>query len=145
MECIVKTFHQLTVDELYEILKLRVDVFVAEQKCAYREIDGLDREAVHVYLKDDEGIQAYVRVLKAGAKFETAGLSRIIAKKRGTGLGARIVNEGIEVAKEFFAADTISLDAQAYAIGFYEKLGFVPTSEEFLEAGIPRVRMARRG
>lgn len=145
MECVVKTFYQLTLDELYEIYQLRIDVFVVEQQCPCREIDELDRGAVHVFLRDEAGIQAYIRVLKPGAKFETAGLGRIIAKKRGVGLGARIVREGIRAAKEYFNADVLTLEAQVYAKGFYEKLGFVQTSEEFLDVGIPHVRMERHG
>ena len=98
MECVGRPSVEL--DELYEIYQLRIDVFVVEQQCPCREIDELDRGAVHVFLRDEAGIQAYIRVLKSGAKFETAGLGRIIAKKRGVGLGARIVREGIRAAKD---------------------------------------------
>ena len=137
----VKQFEELTIDELYAILKLRVDVFVVEQRCPYPELDGLDREAVHVWLEDDEGIEAYVRVLDKGVKSPYAALGRVIAVRRRMGLGTKIVQSGIEAAREIFGADAIYLEAQTYARGLYEKLGFRQISGEFLEDGIPHIRM----
>ena len=137
----VKRFEELTIDELYAILKLRVDVFVVEQRCPYPELDGLDREAVHVWLEDDAGIEAYVRVLDKGVKSPYAALGRVIAVRRRMGLGTKIVQSGIEAAREIFGADAIYLKAQTYARGLYEKLGFRQISGEFLEDGIPHIRM----
>ena len=137
----VKRFDELTVNELYSILKLRVDVFVVEQHCSYPELDGCDRDALHVWLEDEEGIEAYVRVLDRGVKSTHAALGRVIAVKRRTGLGTRIVQAGIDTAREVFGADTIYVEAQTYARGLYEKLGFRQISEEFLEDGIPHIRM----
>ena len=137
----VKRFEELTIDELYAILKLRVDVFVVEQCCPYPELDGLDREALHVWLEDDAGIEAYVRVLDKGVKSPYAALGRVIAVRRRMGLGTIIVQSGIEAAREIFGADAIYLEAQTYAKGLYEKLGFRQISEEFLEDGIPHIRM----
>ncbi len=137
----VKRFEELTIDELYAILKLRFDVFVVEQRCPYPELDGLDREAVHVWLEDDAGIEAYVRVLDKGVKSPYAALGRVIAVRRCMGLGTKIVQSGIEAAREIFGADAIYLEAQTYARGLYEKLGFRQISGEFLEDGIPHIRM----
>ena len=134
----VKRYEELTIDELYAILKLRVDVFVVEQCCPYPELDGLDREALHVWLEDDA---AYVRVLDKGVKSPYAALGRVIAVRRRMGLGTKIVQSGIEAAREIFGADAIYLEAQTYARGLYEKLGFRQISEEFLEDGIPHIRM----
>ena len=111
----VKRFEELTIDELYAILKLRVDVFVVEQCCPYPELDGLDREALHVWLEDDAEIIAYVRVLDKGVKSPYAALGRVIAVRRRMGLGTQIVQAGIEAAREIFAADEIYLEAQTYA------------------------------
>jgi len=141
MELIVRHFSELSREELFEIYRLRVSVFVVEQQCPYQEIDDADRLAYHVYLKDAEGIQAYLRVLPPKAVFDTAAIGRVIAVKRRCGLGTEIVAAGIKVAEEKFGAKTIKIEAQTYARGLYEKLGFVQTSEEFLEDGIPHIGM----
>lgn len=140
-----KTFAELTTDELYRILKLRVSVFVVEQNCPYMELDGLDRNAVHVWLEDADGIQAYLRVLDRGAESEQVSIGRVIAVQRRCGLGSRILSEGIRAAKECFRADSIYLEAQVYTKGLYEKQGFRPISEEFLLDGIPHVKMLLDG
>lgn len=89
MEWLIKTFSQLTTEELYQILQLRVDVFVVEQTCPYHELDGKDQQALHVFARDQEGIQAYLRVLAPGVSFPEASLGRVISKKRRQGLAGR--------------------------------------------------------
>ncbi len=137
----VKHFQEFTVDELYEILKLRVSVFVVEQNCPYMELDDLDQSAIHVYLKDENGIQAYLRVMDKNISREYVSIGRVIAVKRRCGLGSKILSEGIRQAIENFGAKEIYLEAQTYAKGFYEKQGFRQVSEEFLEDGIPHIKM----
>lgn len=144
MELICKHFTQLTRDELFQIYKLRVSVFIVEQQCAYPEIDDADQVAWHLWLQDGDGIAAYLRVLPPGATFDTASIGRVIAVKRRQGLGSRIVAEGIRAARERFGAQTITIEAQTYARALYERAGFVQTSEEFLEDGIPHIRMEWR-
>lgn len=141
MECFVKRFHELTVDELYDLLKLRTDVFVVEQKCPYTELDGLDRGAVHVWLSDGEGVAACLRVLDRGAESRYVSIGRVAAARRRQGLGTRVLREGIRAAREIFGAERIYLEAQTYARGLYEKQGFRVISEEFLLDGIPHVKM----
>lgn len=141
MELIVKYFDELSLEELVDIYKYRVSVFVVEQKCPYQEIDDADKVAYHVYLKDDEGIVAYARVLPKGVTFDEVSIGRVIATKRRCGYGTRIVQEAIKVAKEKWNADVIKIEAQVYARGLYEKQGFVQTSEPFLEDGIPHIEM----
>lgn len=141
MELKVKKYEELTLDELYAILRLRISVFVVEQNCPYQELDGKDRQAVHVFLEDEEGIEAYLRVLDRGAVFEEVSLGRVIAVKRRCGLGTRILAEGIRIAGERFHAGKIRIEAQTYAKGLYEKQGFRQVSDEFLEDGIPHVQM----
>ncbi len=141
MELYVRSFRELTTDELYDIYKLRVAVFVVEQNCPYQEIDDADREAYHLFLKDEAGIAAYLRVLPPGVAGQDTAIGRVIAARRGRGLGKKILGEGIRVAREKFSARTIALAAQAYAVPFYEKLGFRPVSDLFLEDGIPHIRM----
>ena len=141
MDFIKKSFPELTLEELYEILKLRVDVFVVEQKCPYPEIDGADLDAHHLFLRDEHGISAYLRVLKAGMKFAEPSLGRILTTRRGEGLGAEIVRRGIEFVREEFNAERIRIEAQVYARGFYEKLGFRQCSEPFWDDGIEHIEM----
>ena len=141
MQLCVKRFYELTLDELYALLRLRVDVFVVEQNCPYAELDGRDQAALHVFLRDGDGVQACLRVLDRGVAAEHVALGRVIARRRGCGLGRRIVEAGIEAARAHFGAEKIYLEAQCYAQGFYEKLGFRPISGEFLEDGIPHVQM----
>ena len=116
----IRRFHELTVDELYRILKLRVDVFVVEQNCPYPELDGADQEALHIWLEDEEGIQAYLRVMDKGVEHDCVSIGRVIAVKRRCGLGSRILKTGIRAAKEVFGAGAIYLEAQTYAKGLYE-------------------------
>ena len=119
MEVKVKRFSELSTDELYSILELRVAVFVVEQECPYAEVDGLDREAVHVWLEEDGKILAYLRVMDRGVESEYVSLGRLLAARRREGLGSRVLSEGIRVAKECFGADKIYLEAQVYAKGLY--------------------------
>lgn len=141
MELVVKHFSELSTKELFEIYKLRVSVFVVEQKCPYQEVDNVDLAAYHLWLKDENGIEAYARVLPQGVAFQTAAIGRVIAVKRRCGLGSKIVKAAINVAQEKFHADTITIEAQVYARSLYEKCGFHQTSKEFLEDGIPHIQM----
>lgn len=143
METVIKKFDELTLDELYGILKARAAIFVVEQSCAYQDLDGKDKEAYHVFLRDSDGIAAYLRVLPAGMVCETPVIGRVITVKRGIGLGSVLLRAGVEVAKERLGAKCITISAQSYAIGFYEKGGFRVVSDEYLEDGIPHVRMIR--
>lgn len=124
MELVIKHFNELTNGELYDILKARVDVFVVEQKCPYPEIDGKDKDAYHMVLRNEHGIAAYLRVLKSGVSFPEPALGRILTTRRGEGLGARIVSEGIKFAEEKLGAEKIRIEAQVYARGFYESSDF---------------------
>ena len=141
MKLFVKHFSELTAQELYEIYRLRVSVFVVEQKCCYQEVDDADENAYHVWLRDKDGIEAYARVLPRGATFPEVSIGRVIAVKRRCGLGKQIVAAGIGTAKEKLHADKITIEAQTYVKKLYEDFGFHQTSEEFLEDGIPHVQM----
>lgn len=141
MELIVKHFSELSAEELFAIYKLRVSVFIVEQACPYQEVDDADKSAYHVWLQDEDGIEAYARVLPAGVAFPTAAFGRVIAVKRRCGLGTKIVAAAIETARDKLGADMITIEAQVYARSLYENLGFRQTSEEFLEDGIPHIQM----
>lgn len=139
----LKPFDQLTVTELYEILQLRVDVFVVEQNCPYRELDDKDQHALHLFARDPEGIQAYLRILAPGVSFAEASLGRVISRQRRQGLGSQLLQRGIQAAQEWLGPCPLRIEAQTYAKEFYEKAGFRQVSEEFLEDGIPHIQMLR--
>lgn len=144
MELTVKHFSQLSAEELFEIYRLRDSVFIVEQRCPYQDVDDADRTAYHLWLRDENGIAAYARLLPPGVTFPTAAIGRVIAVRRRCGLGTRIVDAAINAAREKLSADVITIEAQVYARSLYEKAGFVQTSEEFLEDGIPHVQMQLR-
>lgn len=141
MKCLIKRFDELTINELYDILQLRSAVFVVEQNCVYQDIDGTDRSSVHVIGYDEDGLGAYLRVFENADG--NAQIGRVIAVKRGCGYGKEILKKGIHAAEEYFSGNKIVLEAQVYAIGFYEKEGFEVVSEPFDEDGIMHVRMEK--
>lgn len=141
MELVIKHFRELTLDELYDIVQARVDIFVVEQKCPYRELDDKDKNAYHIFLRDEGGIVAYLRTLDKGVAFDEASIGRIITVRRGQGFGAVIMREGIEFAAKQYNTDKIKIMAQHYAKGFYEKFGFKQCSEPFDDDGIEHINM----
>ena len=141
MKTMVKSFGELTVEELYEILRLRAEVFVVEQNCAYQDLDEVDKDAIHVYLKEDGKIWAYLRVIEKGKRLDETSIGRVISLKRRVGLGTELMKQGITVAKEKFGATRIKVGAQLYAKAFYEGVGFKQISEEYEEDGIPHIYM----
>lgn len=141
MELRVKHFSALSAQELFAIYKLRVSVFVVEQNCPYQEVDDADEHAYHVWFEDEDGIEAYLRVVEPGVVFPECAIGRVIAVKRRCGLGTKIVSAGLRAAQERYGAEAVRIEAQTYARKLYEGLGFVQTSEEFLEDGIPHIGM----
>ncbi len=137
----VSPFSELSLDELWEILYVRTSVFVVEQACAYQEIDKYDKEAIHIYIKENDQIVAYARVLPEGTVFDEPSIGRVLTTVRRKGYGTQIVKEAICVAQDEFDATHIRIEAQVYAKPFYENLGFEQCSEKFLEDGIPHIEM----
>ena len=141
MELVIKKFEQLTPREVYEILKIRTAVFVVEQNCPYQEVDGTDYDSLHVWLEEKGEIKAYLRAFYVGEDGKTVQMGRVLSKERGVGLGAKIVAAGIDAVKSAMKPEKIVIEAQTYALPFYEKFGFVTSGEEFLEDGIPHTPM----
>jgi len=135
----IKTFNDLSKLELYEILKLRSAVFVLEQKCAYQDIDGLDIDAVHLTFKDNDELKAYLRIVKKSES--CAQIGRVIAAERRKGYATKLIKAAVEYLQNLEDITSIYLEAQTYAISLYKKLGFEVISDEFLEDGIPHVKM----
>ena len=141
MELNIKHFNELTTEELFELYKLRVSIFVVEQNCPYQEIDNADKHAFHLWLKDENDIIACLRVLPKGIKHNEVSIGRVMSTKRRSGIGTKILNAGIAVAREKFNAKCIVIEAQTYAREFYENVGFIQKGNEFLEDGIPHIPM----
>ena len=134
------SFRDLDTTTLYAILKLRADVFVVEQECAYADPDGRDDEpgTRHLWFSRNGEIRAYVRILDDG---DVQRIGRVVTAKnaRGAGLAGRLIEEALTVIGNRPSV----LNAQAHLAKFYARYGFVQTGPEFLEDGIPHVPMAR--
>ena len=142
MELTVKHFDDLTTRELYDLLQVRTAVFVVEQNCPYQELDGKDLFSYHVFYKENGLIQACIRVVPPNAACNMVSIGRVLTVRRDAGLGKKIMLEGIRIARETMNADKIYLEAQAYAKGFYEKVGFKQSSDEIIMIDdIPHVKM----
>ena len=136
-----KTFPELTVDELYELLRVRSEVFVVEQDCVYQDMDGDDQASIHLWLTEEDKLVALCRVCPAGTHMQEISIGRVITTERGKGYGKMIMREGIAAARESFGATVIDIEAQEYAKGFYEQVGFRQSSAPFMLDGIPHIKM----
>ena len=141
MNFVSKTFKELTTEELYEILRVRAEVFVVEQNCVYQDLDEKDQESLHLFYEASGRIQAYLRIFMKNPDEKLVQIGRVLTTARGIGLGGRILQDGLREAKRHFEAQEVYIEAQCYATGYYEKAGFTVTSDEFLEDGIPHVEM----
>ena len=139
-----KRFQELTTEELYELLKVRSEVFVVEQNCVYQDMDGDDQPSIHLWLTVEDKIVALARVCPAGTHMEEISIGRVITTERGKGYGKQIMLHAIDAAIEHFGATIIDIEAQEYARGFYESVGFRQTSETFMLVGIPHIKMTWR-
>ena len=139
-DVVIKRFDELDTKELYEILETRMKVFVVEQQCPYQDIDAQDDGGVHLYIKKDGKIAAYLRIIDKEPPEKLMQIGRVLTIERGTGLGAEILKAGISEAASL-GAEKIYIEAQVYAKGFYEREGFVVSVDEFLEDDIPHVPM----
>ncbi len=143
MDLEIKKFDELTGREVYEILKVRSEVFVVEQDCPYNDPDGKDLESIHIMIKEDEKIMAYLRVIKAGISYEDPSLGRVLVTKeaRGKGLAREIVFHGINYIINNLKGKKITIGAQEYLKDFYKSLGFEGVSDVYLEDDIPHLDM----
>ena len=141
----ISDFKQLSLDELYQILQLRSEVFVLEQNCVYQDIDGKDQKALHVIGECKGKIVAYARIFKAGAYFDNASIGRVIvdANYRDKKWGHDLIRESILGIQSYFGESQITISAQLYLKKFYGSHGFVAVGETYLEDGIPHIEMLR--
>ncbi|NVK24923.1 MAG: GNAT family N-acetyltransferase [Gammaproteobacteria bacterium] len=149
----IKTFDQLTTNELYDLLKLRIDVFVVEQTCYYPDLDNLDRDSqtLHVFVYGEADQQndmlAYCRVLAPKVVYpDESAIGRVIVAEqaRGQKLGQQLMLTAIEHVEKNWPKYDCHISAQQHLSKFYQELGFEPITDMYLEDGIPHIGMLRR-
>lgn len=142
MNYIVKPFSELSTKEFYEIVKLRIAIFVVEQNCPYQEVDDQDEVAIHTWLQEGQEIVGYTRIMDRG---EMAVMGRVIVnpKYRGQKLGKQLIDNTLEVIAKTYPGKEIVIGAQAHLVDFYGSSGFEVISEIYLEDDIPHVKMKK--
>ena len=139
-----RSFRELTTDELYELLRLRQDVFILEQTCIYPELDGADQKSHHLLARDKKGsLAAYLRLVAPGGKYKEPSIGRLVVRPevRRKGVARALMLEAIRKCRQLYPKQAIRIQAQAYLESFYKSLGFKAAGEPYDEAGIMHVEM----
>ena len=140
-------FNQLNTDELYELIKFRIDIFVVEQSCAYPELDVKDRaiDTHHLVAYQNSEIIAYARLLPPGASYPDSSIGRfaVNATQRRQGIGSLLMQKCLQQMSILWANHDIRVSAQAHLKEFYERFEFIQTSDIYLEDGIPHIEMLK--
>lgn len=141
----LKTFDELTKNELYTIIKERINIFVVEQNCPYPELDDLDLNSFHLFFQEEGDLKAYCRILPKGLKYEEVSIGRVIVKEeyRRSGIATILMKKAISFVEEELNEKNIKIQAQDHLRHFYQSFGFTPISEVYLEDGIPHVDMVK--
>lgn len=147
MKFVIKKFDDLSLNDFYEIVRIRFDVFVMEQKitCEY-DIDEIDKISHHVMAINDNGeMVSYCRIINEGIVYDESSIGRVVTlkKHRNKGIGYNVIKKALDFIKENLKYKNVKLSSQEHAIGFYEKLGFKVCSEVYLDANIPHVKMIK--
>ncbi|MGB1135798.1 MAG: GNAT family N-acetyltransferase [Flavobacteriaceae bacterium] len=147
MEIKVKVYQDLAIDELYAMMALRAAVFVVEQNCVYQDLDYKDQKALHVMGWINGKLVAYTRLFGPGDYFDQASIGRVIVSmdQRGHNYGHQIMSASINAITQHYKTDRIDISAQTYLEQFYTAHGFLPSGEEYLEDGIPHIKMIKTG
>ena len=141
---VCRPFGALGVDALYALMRLRQEVFGVEQKCAYRDADGVDPVCWHLLgWSSGRQLQASLRIVPPGRKYADASIGRVVTalEVRGSGLGHELVAKGMLRARQLYPGTRIRISAQAHLQRFYERFGFAAVSEPYLEDGVPHIEM----
>lgn len=136
-----KRFDELTTTELYEILKARANIFFIEQGIQYVDMDDVDYDALHCFLKKGNTVISYLRAYYKGEDKAVVKIGRVLSSEHGKGYGRRLMEESLPAICERMGCTSLCMDSQKHAIEFYEKFGFQVVAGEFLEAGITHVEM----
>jgi len=139
----IKNFNELTTIELYNILKVRTNVFVVEQNCPYAECDDKDINSIHLFATKDSNVIAYLRILLPGISYKESSICRVLVHKdyRHSGIAKEMMAKAITYIDTYLEEKTIRISAQQYLIDFYKSFGFKECSEGYLEDGIPHIEM----
>lgn len=138
------SFHELSPEELYDILQLRISVFVIEQNCIYQEADGKDKESFHLFGQDGSGkVLACLRLVKPGVSYHEWSIGRVVSNPaaRMKGLGKEVMKQALQWLEKNYGKVPVRISAQQYLRKFYEDFGFVMVSEPYLEDDIPHIEM----
>ena len=147
MEKILSTFQDLTNDQLYDLLKLRQDVFVIEQDCIYQDFDGYDKQATHFLIYEHKKLVAYSRIFAPSIKYDSeSSIGRIIVSKpfRGGDFGKTLIRESITYCLKHFRNTNIRIEAQSKLLIYYKNLGFIKDSDSYKVDGIDHLQMIYR-
>jgi ElaA protein len=141
----LKTFAQLSPEELYQILRLRSEVFVVEQNCVFLDMDNKDQSCHHLSLYQGEELAAYSRIVPAGISYAEVAIGRVISAPafRGKGLGRKVMEAAIDACEKLYGPVPIRLGAQTYALEFYASLGFQAEGDTYDEDGIEHIEMVK--
>lgn len=141
----IKPFEALTVNELYDLLRVRSEVFVVEQNCVYLDLDGKDKLALHLFAEFEGKVVAHARLIKPGISFDNASIGRVVVDPnyRDRKWGHDLMREAIAGIALHYGESKITIGAQLYLKKFYESHGFVQISEMYLEDDIPHIDMKR--
>ena len=142
----IKTFKELSTQELYKIIQARVEVFVIEQNCPYQDLDNTDQAAIHLWAEIDHEVVAYCRIFDAGIKYEECSIGRVLTTEKGRGknLGRQMMKFAVEVIENRFRKTSIRISAQDYLLKFYQEFGFESTGKNYLEDDLPHTEMLRK-
>jgi ElaA protein len=140
-----KNFDQLNPYELYDLLRLRSEVFVVEQNCVFLDMDNLDQHCIHLLGYDGSRLMAYTRIVPPGLIYKEASIGRVVTSSsvRYTGAGKKLMEQSIITLYKLFGSIPIKIGAQLYLKKFYESFGFVQMNEVYLEDGIEHIHMLR--
>ena len=145
MKFFSKTFSELTNEELYGILKARFQIFVTEQNFLRLDPDGTDTECLHCFIKDGDTVVACMRAQYTDSSKTEVKIGRIVTLVHGGGIGRLLMSESLAAIKEKMPFDRLLVHSKDSAVGYYEKMGFVPVSDEFDDSGVPHIEMEYKG
>ena len=139
-------FSELGAAQLYAVMALREEVFIVEQNCVYRDLDGLDQQALHLCAWEGEQLLGYSRCLPPGLDYPASAIGRIVVspRARGRDLGRELVVRSVAINLEHWPGTGITISAQAYLERFYQSLGFESDGDVYDEDGIPHIKMHYR-
>ena len=140
MNFVAKKFEELTNSEVYEILKSRAKVFMFEQKIWYLDMDNVDYNACHLFLEENGEVVAYLRAF--GKEEKVIHIGRVLSVEHNKGLGTLLLNKALDYFKQN-GVKKVVLNSQVTAVRFYQKIGFETVGDEFIEAGIPHIKMVK--